>query len=89
MYRINPKNGEVKLLGEVPILAELNYTCGAVYLNVSGRFCVSANETGTIYAIQAVQELNGTNTINSNLFAFGPSSKSNDGARCLSATRNL
>lgn len=85
LYRINAMTSEVISLGEVPILSGLNYTYGAVYFDVSGRFYVSANQTGTIYAIQNVQDLDGTNTIDSNLFAFGPSSSSNDGARCPTA----
>jgi len=85
LYRINPENGVVTSLGEVPILSGLNYTYGAVYFDLSGRFYVSSNQTGTIYVIQSVQDLSGSNAINSNLFAFGPSSNSNDGARCPTA----
>jgi len=85
LYRVNPDTSSVTSLGEVPILSGLNYTYGAVYFDVSGRFYVSANQTGTIYAIQNVQDLNGSNAINANLFAFGPSSSSNDGARCPTA----
>ena len=85
LYRINPSNGDIQSLGEVPILAGLNYTYGAVYFDASGRFYVSANQTGTIYVIQSVQDLGGTNEMDSNLFAFGPSSSSNDGARCPTA----
>jgi len=85
LYRVDPANGTVLALGEVPILAGLNYTYGAVYFDLSGRFYVSANQTGTIYVIQGVQDLDGTNAISSNLFAFGPSSASNDGARCPTA----
>lgn len=85
LYRINPANGVVLSLGEVPILSGLNYTYGAVYFDASGRFYVSANQTGTIYMIQSVQDLTGSNAMSSNLFAFGPSSSSNDGARCPTA----
>jgi hypothetical protein len=85
LYRINAETSVVTSLGEVPILSGLSYTYGAVYFDVSGRFYVSANQTGTIYAIQNVQDLNGSNAINANLFAFGPSSSSNDGARCPTA----
>ncbi|EDP71251.1 hypothetical protein FBALC1_02167 [Flavobacteriales bacterium ALC-1] len=85
LYRINPVNGVVSSLGEVPILAGNNYTYGAVYFDVEGRFYVSANQTGTIYVIQAVQDVNSTADMDSNLFAFGPSSASNDGARCPTA----
>ena len=85
LYRINPENGVVTTLGVVPILSGLSYTYGAVYFDADGRFYVSANQTGTIYVIQSVQDLNGVNVIDSNLFAFGPSSSSNDGARCPTA----
>ncbi|WP_178986796.1 T9SS type A sorting domain-containing protein [Winogradskyella helgolandensis] len=85
LYRINPETSVVTALGVVPILSGLSYTYGAVYFDNEGRFYVSANETGTIYAIQAVQDLTGLNVIDANLFAFGPSSSSNDGARCPTA----
>ncbi|GAA3612134.1 T9SS type A sorting domain-containing protein [Flavivirga amylovorans] len=85
LYRIEAENGTMESLGEVPILSGLNYTYGAVYFDASGRFYVSANQTGTIYVIQNVQDLDGTNAMDSNLFAFGPSSSQNDGARCPTA----
>ncbi len=85
LYRINPETSVVTPLGVVPILSGLNYTYGAVYFDNEGRFYISANQTGTIYVIQAVQDLNGLNIIEANLFAFGPSSSSNDGARCPTA----
>ncbi|MEY8850068.1 T9SS type A sorting domain-containing protein [Psychroserpens sp. XS_ASV72] len=85
LYRINPNDGNVLALGQVPILSGLNYTYGAVYFDASGRFYVSANQTGTIYVIQNVQGLSPSSTMDSNLFAFGPSSSSNDGARCPTA----
>ncbi len=85
LYRIDPSNGQVNALGEVPILAGNNYTYGAVYFDADGRFYVSANQTGTIYVIQAVQNVTSSADMDSNLFAFGPSSASNDGARCPTA----
>jgi hypothetical protein len=85
LYRINATTSEVLDLGEVPILSGLNYTYGAVYFDLSGRFYVSANQTGTVYVIQNVQDLNPGDQLDSNLFAYGPSSSSNDGARCPSA----
>lgn len=85
LYRINPLDGTAQSLGEVPILTGLNYTYGAVYFDVSGRFYISANQTGTIYVIQSVQDILSESDIDSNLFAFGPSSSSNDGARCPTA----
>ncbi|MEO9570366.1 MAG: T9SS type A sorting domain-containing protein [Polaribacter sp.] len=85
LYRINALTSEVVDLGEVPILAGLNYTYGAVYFDASGRFYVSANQTGTVYVIQNVQTLTVGGQMDSNLFAYGPSSSQNDGARCPTA----
>ena len=85
LYRINATTSEVIDLGEVPILAGLNYTYGAVYFDASGRFYVSANQTGTVYVIQDVQTIEIGDTLDSNLFAYGPSSSQNDGARCPTA----
>lgn len=85
LYRIDPDTGEVLNLGVVPILNGLSYTFGAVYFDVEGRFYVSANQTGTVYVIQDVQNLEVGSTLDSNLFAFGPSSSLNDGARCPTA----
>lgn len=85
LYRIDPNDGTVYSIGEVPILSGLNYTYGAVYFDVDGRFYVSANQTGTVYVIQKVQDLTVGSAIDSNLFAFGPAASSNDGARCPTA----
>ncbi len=85
LYRINADTGHVETIGEVPVLSGLNYTYGAVYFDASGRFYVSANQTGTVYVIFDVQNLNSSSAIASNIFAFGPSSSSNDGARCPTA----
>ncbi|RCS27990.1 T9SS C-terminal target domain-containing protein [Polaribacter sp. WD7] len=85
LYRIDPESGDVLNLGIVPILEGLNYTFGAVYFDVEGRFYVSANQTGTVYVINDVQNLELGSSIVSNLFAFGPSSSLNDGARCPTA----
>ncbi len=85
LYRINPTNGQVTDLGVIPAMQGLNYTYGAVYFDSSGRFYISANQTGTIYVVQDVQSLTGSNPVSSNLFCFGPSSSSNDGARCPTA----
>ncbi|MFD2586944.1 DUF6923 family protein [Croceitalea marina] len=84
LYRIEVETGEVEDLGEVPILAGNNYTYGAVYFDLDGNFYVSANQTGSVYVIREVQNITAGN-INSNIFAFGPASASNDGARCPTA----
>ncbi len=85
LYRINADTGIAESLGEVPVLSGLNYTYGAVYFDVTGSFYVSANQTGTVYRINNVQDINESNPISANIFAFGPSSSSNDGARCPTA----
>ena len=85
LFRIDAETGSMESMGEVPILSGLNYTYGAVYFDASGRFYVSANQTGTIYVIQSVQDINSNVDMISNLFAFGPSSAQNDGARCPTA----
>ncbi len=84
LLQINPVTGQVTSLGVVPILSNLKYTFGAVYFDVDGNFYVSANQTGTVYIIYNVQSIT-NQSINSNVFAFGPSSSSNDGARCPTA----
>jgi hypothetical protein len=84
LYRITPDTGDVEELGEVPILSGLSYTYGAVYFDASGNFYVSANQSGAVYIINGVQDLNG-GEINSNIFAYGCASRSNDGARCPTA----
>ncbi len=85
LYKVDISTGTVTSLGEVPILSGNNYTYGAVYFDADGNFYISANQTGTIYIIYGVQDLTGSNSMTSNFFAFGPSSSSNDGARCPTA----
>lgn len=85
IYRITAETGIVEDLGEVPILSGLNYTFGAVYFDASGNFYVSANQSGSVYIINEVQNIS-NNKMNSNIFAYGPASASNDGARCPNAS---
>lgn len=85
LFRIDPESGVVLNLGVVPVLEGLNYTFGAVYFDVEGRFYVSANQTGIVYVVNDVQNLENGSAIVSNLFAFGSSSSLNDGARCPTA----
>lgn len=84
LYRITAETGEVEDLGVVPILAGLNYTFGAVYFDAAGNFYVSANQSGSVYIINEVQNVT-SGQISSNIFAYGPASASNDGARCPTA----
>ena len=84
LYRITPQTGVFEDLGEVPVLSGLKYTYGAVYFDASGNFYVSANQSGSVYIIYEVQNITEEN-IRSNIFAYGPASASNDGARCPTA----
>ncbi len=84
LYRISIATGNVEELGVVPILSGLEYTYGAVYFDGSGNFYVSANQTGSVYIINEVQHIS-NGEISSNIFAYGPASASNDGARCPTA----
>lgn len=84
LYKIDPQTGKVYNLGEVPILEGLSYTFGAVYFDVDGNFYISANQTGSVYKIEQVQDVVSGN-MKSNIFAFGPAASSNDGARCPTA----
>ena len=74
-----------KHIGEVRISYGLTYTYYAVYFDVDVNRYVSESVTGTIFVVQNVQDIDGSNAINSNLFALGPSSLSRDGARCATA----
>ncbi len=85
LYRIDAVTGGVEVLGVVPILSGLNYTFGAVYFDVDGNFYVSANQTGSVYKIKNVHDIAIGGLIDSNIFAFGPASSLNDGARCPTA----
>ncbi|MDB4297724.1 hypothetical protein N9901_03110 [Flavobacteriaceae bacterium] len=85
LYCMNTSVQTMVDLGEVPILAGNDYTYGAVYFDLAGNLYVSANQTGTIYIVKEVQNVTPGAAINSNLFAFGPASAQNDGARCPSA----
>ncbi|MGY6649049.1 thrombospondin type 3 repeat-containing protein [Wenyingzhuangia sp. IMCC45574] len=86
LYKINPSNGDVVDLGLVPILDGFNGAFGAVYFDASGNFYVSFNNNGKIYRIKDVHQVTNGGGMESLLFATGPSSSKNDGARCLNAS---
>ncbi|MGY6649050.1 thrombospondin type 3 repeat-containing protein [Wenyingzhuangia sp. IMCC45574] len=85
LYKINPENGDVEDLGLVPILDGYNGAFGAVYFDSLGDFYVSFNDNGRIYRVKSVHLLSPGDSIISVLFANGPSSSKNDGARCMNA----
>ncbi|MEZ8099975.1 LruC domain-containing protein [Vibrio bivalvicida] len=55
-------------------------TFGAVYFDVDGNFYASNNSNGYVFKVA----INGTSS-SAEFFAYGPSSNSNDGARCALA----
>ena len=85
LVKVNPDNGDISVLGEVPVLSGLNYTYGALYFDRDGHLYAAANQTGTIYQVLNVGQITTNLPIESNVFSFGPASRVNDGARCASA----
>lgn len=85
LIRITPFSGAVQKLGAISAMAGNNYTYGAVYFDNVGNLYISTNQTGTIYKVSNTQEVYSESDIVSSIFAFGPSSNSNDGARCPQA----
>ncbi|KPH65406.1 LruC domain-containing protein [Pseudoalteromonas porphyrae] len=55
-------------------------TFGAVYFDVDGNFYISRNSDGHVFRIDVSAA-----SPNATLFAYGPSSSNNDGARCATA----
>ena len=76
LFRINVNNGNASSLGNVGVSG----TFGAVYFDVNGNFYISRNQDGQIFRIEIAVD-----TPVAELFAYGPSSSNNDGARCAIA----
>lgn len=76
LMQIDPENGNYRNLGNVGEAG----TFGAVYFDGNGDFYISRNDDGYIFRIDVDAE-----TPAALFFAFGPSSSTNDGARCASA----
>lgn len=76
LYVIDPSNGSFKKLGNVGERG----TFGAVYFDVDGNFYISRNKDGRVFKIDLT-----SGNYNAQVFAQGPSSSSNDGARCAFA----
>jgi len=82
LMSINPATGETNQF--VQVLSEavegFNFTFGAQYFDVNGNLYLSNNSNGWVYRVT----LNGPLS-SAVFFAYGPSSNSNDGARCARA----
>ena len=77
LWQINVSNGDATSLGNVGASG----TFGAAYFDVNGTMYVSRNTDGHIYRIDV-----STSQPNAELFALGPASSNNDGARCALAS---
>lgn len=76
LYRIDVSSGNTSKVSNVGQRG----TFGAVYFDVNGTFYISRNQDGNIFRI-AVDDIKPQ----AELFAYGPSSGNNDGARCAMA----
>jgi CshA-type fibril repeat protein len=82
LLRLDPATGNVTSLGIVAGLeSESTIGFGAVFMDNTGGFYLSNNSTGNIFKIADSSE---GNTI-AQLFASGPASTLNDGARCANS----
>ncbi len=76
LYKVNVADGSSQFISNVGVSG----TFGAVYFDVNGNFYISRNQDGQIFRID-LTDLSPT----AELFAYGPSSSNNDGARCAIA----
>lgn len=79
LYRVNPTDGKRVNIGKSGVTG----TFGAGYFEVSGFYYISRNQDGQIFRL----DLRDPDNIDPQavLFASGPKSNQNDGARCKSA----
>nr|WP_050796247.1 LruC domain-containing protein [Vibrio sinaloensis] len=82
LWEINVANGTSQALNQILDKSQLGYklTFGAIYFDVDGNLYGSNNSNGYVFRVT----LNGNNS-SAAFFAYGPSSNSNDGARCALA----
>ncbi|WP_083190376.1 MULTISPECIES: LruC domain-containing protein [unclassified Aliivibrio] len=82
LYKIAPDTGISTQLNQVISSSNVGHSLafGAQYFDVDGNLYLSNNGNGYIYRV-SIDELNSS----SDFFAYGPSSNSNDGARCAFA----
>ncbi|WP_234400144.1 DUF6923 family protein [Shewanella marina] len=82
LLRIDPSNGKATSLGTVIQSSgspRQNFVFGAQFYDASGNFYMSNNTSGSIYKVKVSE------ATSAELFSYGPSSSSNDGARCALA----
>ena len=76
LIQIDPGNGESQIIGNTGETG----TFGAIYFDVDGMLYMSRNKDGKIFRLDPLSP-----NIQAEEFAQGPSSSSNDGARCAFA----
>lgn len=76
LYKVDTTNETITLEGDISGLPDGSY--GAIYTTLDGNFYMSNNSTGVIYQMELRNGLTAT------VFANGPSSSINDGAKVLS-----
>ncbi|USD67858.1 LruC domain-containing protein [Vibrio sp. SCSIO 43136] len=82
LYEFNPSNGAATYVGDTGETG----TFGAGYFDVNGYYYLSRNQDGLIYRIDlSSQAIIDSGVVPAVLFASGPSSSQNDGARCANA----
>ena len=81
LYRIDPDTGKVENLGSTGITG--NSTFGAQFYDKSGFFYISRNQDGKIFRLDTRNPA--SIDPKATLFADGPISGTNDGARCANA----
>lgn len=77
LVKIDASNGSYETLGNVGETG----TFGAVYFDGEGNFYISRNSDGFVFRIDVSSP-----DLQAQFYAFGPSSSSNDGARCATAS---
>lgn len=81
LLKIDKSSGAAEDLGTVLTSTQGNFIFGAQFFDVHGNLYISNNSNGYIYK---VTDLEGSPSVDG-IFAYGPSSSSNDGARCAHA----
>ena len=76
LHKINNQSGESEELGDIGVTG----TFGAAYFDVDANLYLSSNRDGNVYKV-AID----SGSYQAELFAIGPSSSVNDGARCALA----
>ncbi|PMK03216.1 LruC domain-containing protein [Vibrio sp. 10N.261.55.A7] len=82
LYEFDPTDGSTTVIGDTGETG----TFGAGYFDVNGYYYLARNQDGKIYRIDlSTQEIIDSGDVPAILFAQGPSSGQNDGARCAIA----